>query len=340
MFERFADYMYYLLTTPFKKVSKKMNQWYILFKVLGCKFDDAMEGIHKAREETMLATCSEEMLQVHAHDRNMTMYYGEMPENFRKRIANYTEVCRMGGTSPGVLLAVESLGYSNPVIKSAKNLTGDMARWAEFYLIIVMNVDEEHPITFEILRKEVRKAKEVGAKDNYLFQYISAVRELNSTDSRVSYRKIIRYWKYKKLNGEGCLDGTWNLDSTYNQYPTCVGYRYKDFAIAQEISNKQMEFYYVRQQESEGIKTVNCYMVKADVGICEKLDGSHQLDGTQKLNAYKKAELKTSYRMTVQQISNIGKTIYHKEHNLNFLNGESKLDGSKVLDAYEVTEVI
>lgn len=202
MFDKFCDYMYYLLTSPFKRVSKKTNQWYILFKVLGNKFDDAMEGIYKAREETMLATCSEEMLPIHADDRNMTRYLDEIPENFRKRIANYTEACRAGGTNPGVLLTVRILGYSNAEIKSAKEITGDETRWAEFYLIVTLNVDEEHPIGLDVLQKEVRKIKEVGAKDNYLFNYTLAIEQ----------RDMVEEIKYEGKYGQYTLNGKYQLD--------------------------------------------------------------------------------------------------------------------------------
>lgn len=53
MFEKFCDYMYYLLTSPFKKVRKTINQWYILFRVLGKRFDDAMESLYKAQEHSL-----------------------------------------------------------------------------------------------------------------------------------------------------------------------------------------------------------------------------------------------------------------------------------------------
>ncbi len=65
MFERFADYMYYLLTAPFKRVRKEINQWYLLFKVLGKRLDEAKEALQRARDETMVATCSPLMLQEH-----------------------------------------------------------------------------------------------------------------------------------------------------------------------------------------------------------------------------------------------------------------------------------
>lgn len=171
MFDKFCDYMYYLLTSPLKKAEKTINQWYILFKVLGKRFDDAMESIYCAREQTMVATCDPVMLPVHAADRNLTRYQGEDEENFRKRISSYIEVLKLGGTDEGVLLAAKSLGYENIEVVKARELTGDEGRWAEFYVVIYMQADQDHPIGFSILVQHIRKIKVVGAKDNYLFCY-------------------------------------------------------------------------------------------------------------------------------------------------------------------------
>lgn len=168
MFERFADYMFYLLTTPFKRVRKEVNQWYLLFKVLGARFDRAKEALQQARDETMVATCSPEMLQEHGRDRGLTRYEGEDIENYRKRIALYEDTCRMAGTNEGIVLAVKSLGYDNVAVRSAREVEGNSTHWAEFYVVIGMQ-DEPHPISFNILCKEIRKKKEVGAKDNYYF---------------------------------------------------------------------------------------------------------------------------------------------------------------------------
>lgn len=171
MFDEFCDYMYYLLTSPFKKIKKRVNQWYVLFKVLGQCFDNDMENLYRALEETMVATCSAAMLPVHAAERRLTRYQGEEDENFRKRISSYMEVLKLGGTNPGVLLAAKSLGYDDIEIIRADIVTGDKERWAEFFVIIQMNAEHPHPISFPILVKNIRKAKAVGAKDNYLFRY-------------------------------------------------------------------------------------------------------------------------------------------------------------------------
>lgn len=173
MFEDFCEYMYYLLISPFKKVKKKINQWHILFGVLGKYFDDAMESLYSAGEQTMLATCDPVMLQVHADERHINRYAGEEIENFRARIAMYGEICRLGGTNQGILLAVKTLGFEDVEIKTAKELKGNPERWAEFYVLIRMELEWPYPISFDILKKNVRIWKEVGAKDNYQFIFQS-----------------------------------------------------------------------------------------------------------------------------------------------------------------------
>lgn len=169
MFEKYRDYMYYLLTSPFKRVRKEVNQWYILFKVLGKYFDDAMNSLYDARKQTMVATCEPIMLPVHADDRHIQQYPVEDDENFRVRIANYQEVLKLGGSDAGIMLAVRTLGFDNINIVKAKDLKNDDKRWAEFYIIINLNPDAALPIDYNILKSNVRKIKQVGALDNYLF---------------------------------------------------------------------------------------------------------------------------------------------------------------------------
>lgn len=178
-YEKFRDYMYYLLTSPFKKIKKAKNQWYILFTVLGDKFDESMESIYKAQEQSMLATCEELMLQEHAKDRNMKRYAGESDENFRVRIANYSEVLKLGGTDAGVILAIKSLGFNDVQIVPTKIYKHDNERWAEFHILIRVSSDEELPIGYDILRQYVRKSKRVTALDNYEFTIEMSTSEKN-----------------------------------------------------------------------------------------------------------------------------------------------------------------
>lgn len=218
MFDKFCDYMYYLLTSPFKQVRKRINQWYILFRVLGKRFDEAMEQLYDAREQTMLATCDPVMLPVHAEDRKMTKYPGEDAENFRARIANYPEVLRLGGSDPGVILAARTLGYTDVEIVQANKMPHSVCpkkgdRWAEFYVIITMNIGEGHPVSLSVLRNEVRKVKYITAKDNYYFKYKMINREPHHTQMRMAYKIRTHYWEVRLLDGTLKLDGSTKLDS-------------------------------------------------------------------------------------------------------------------------------
>lgn len=268
MFDKFADYMYYLLTSPLKKIRKSKNQWYILMKVLGKRFDDALGGIYLARDQTAVATCDPEMLQFHAEDRGITRYAGESDENFRVRIANYTEILKLGGTDEGVMLAVRSLGFENAKLVPAKVYTGDAERWAEFYILLEFEIDDTPAIPLAILRKQVRKVKEVGAKDNYSYQYKISIK-VNSRVSLASVRYLIHlaYFSYMALDGSWKLDGSKKLNSRRKQYPIVPTYKHK--AVTEEKISR-----IVCHEEN------NLFF----------LDGSWKLDGSKKLSAWQRTE--------------------------------------------------
>lgn len=292
MIENFIEYMWYLFTTPYKKAKKTLNKWYVLCRVFGKRFDEAKEDILRARDEGMVATCCHEMLPVHGADRRLSRYEGEHPENYRSRIAMYEELCKLGGTNEGILLGLRTLGYTSPelirandlsgfrhftldgtwILDGSKRLESDTVedRWAEFYVVITMNAEEEHPISFRILQKTVRKWKEVGAKDNYLFRYILGIQEVNSIQFfSAQYKKRLYYFDYRKLNGMWELNGNHLLNSKKSKYPVKQKYHFN---------------------------------VQADI---------------------------KEYTM-----------IWHEEHNLNCLDGTWHLDGSKIIDAWQKTEVL
>ena len=57
MIENFIEYMWYLLTTPLKKLKKALNKWYTLCRVFGRRFDEAKEDILRARDEGCQLVC-------------------------------------------------------------------------------------------------------------------------------------------------------------------------------------------------------------------------------------------------------------------------------------------
>lgn len=268
MFEKFADYMYYLLTAPLKKIRKSKNQWYILMKVLGRRFDQILNDIDRARDQTAVATCEPELLPEYAADRGITRYTGETDENFRVRIANYTEILRLGGTDEGVLLAVRSLGFENVQLIPAKEYTGDTGRWAEFYIVLKFGVDDMPVISLEALRRQVRRVKAVGAKDNYSYQYEMDVPERERVSLfAVQYLIRLIYYPYLALDGSWKLDGSKKLNLKRKQYPVRPTYKPK-ITTQERISGA------VCHEEH------NLFF----------LDGSWKLDGSKKLSAWQRTE--------------------------------------------------
>lgn len=230
MFKKFQDYMYYLLTSPMKKVSKSKNQWYILFRVLGKRLDEALESIYRAREETLVVSCSEELLEEQAAERGMTRYRDEGSESFRKRIANFQEVMKLSGTDEGVILAAQTLGYKNVAIRKAKDVTGDESRWAEFYLIVDVDLRKEFQ-SLENLKREVRRIKSVGAKDNYYFYYKAKANEVHDVRIRSKFRWGITFYSYRALDGKFLLNGGSSFDATKADYKV----RYKKQGRVEEL---------------------------------------------------------------------------------------------------------
>lgn len=271
IFNHYAEYMYYLLTSPFKRVRKAANQWYILMCVCGRRFDEVMERIYHARDQTAVAVCDPSMLELHAADRGMVRYEDETDESFRSRIANHIEVLRLGGTDAGVLLAVRSLGFENVTLVSAKEFTGDETRWAEFYIVLEFDADESELVSLKLLRQQVRAAKYVGAKENYCYVwrlYLKTTSKNKVSCSAVKYHTEVQFFRYLMLDGSWMLDGEKLLDAKRKGYGMSIRYQ-------------------VKLQHTHVIRSARCH----EVNNLYYLDGTWELDGSRTLDAWERTEV-------------------------------------------------
>lgn len=175
MFEFFRDYIWYLLPSFFKRVKKGINQWWIFARVLGAWFDECLNDMERARDETTIATCSNIMLRYHGADRGLVQYTGETNDIFRSRIAMYDELMSMGGTSDAIVLAVRSLGYDNVEHVWIPALSGENERWAEFCMVIDEDIANAVPAPMENVIREVRFWKEPESRDSYMRRYTADV---------------------------------------------------------------------------------------------------------------------------------------------------------------------
>lgn len=231
--DNFRDYLWYLLWSPLKRAKKEINTWYKLVTVFGRLFDQAQKALVTAREEGMIATCSPAMLPVHAADRNLTRYTGETDGNYRRRIANYPEICRLGGTNQGIILIVKSLGFPDIKIERAVDLKGDPNRWAEFFVVIPFPVAEMYPIGLPELKRAVRQTKEVAALDRYLFQfYMESVQREQFALTRVAFGFTLRWYDYPCWDGGIRWDGKQTWSSELQDHPIRI-----DLYVSQGMTN-------------------------------------------------------------------------------------------------------
>lgn len=284
----------------------------------------------------------------------------------------------VGFNETTVLLAVRTLGYTSPVLVRANDLTGFSHftldgswlldgsrtlesdtienRWAEFYIVIVMDADEEHPISFDIMRKTVRKWKEVGAKDNYFFKYNLSIRQPHTGNFlEVLYKKHLFYYDYRKLDGMWKLDGSYMLDAEMTPVGTRIGYRYESLYELHEAGLAVMAYNYAcRMVESAILKAA--YSFRMYYFEYLKTDGSWITDGSHVVDAEMSPRemrwsttfhhqheeellLKQRYRMQpCEEEYSIRKTLERYRMVIDYfdylkLNGLWKLTGSRLMDA-------
>ena len=219
--DKFGEYMFYLLSTPFKQVEKKKNQWYIFFKTVGELFDANKDALQAARRESMVKTASAVMLPEHGAERGLSRYEGETWENYRIRIMMYAATCELGGTEVGTRRAVEALGFTDVEMVPCYKM-GRLDRWAEFYVVITRDIDDLFDVDHSIIRKEVRRVKIASGKDNYMFAFVFPVfgDPLAFMAPRFTFRHLVTLYNNNLFNGLRFNDGRITHDNIIQNYPT------------------------------------------------------------------------------------------------------------------------
>ena len=204
MFQKFADYLYYLLPAPFKRIKKDINQWYILWKVIGSKYDEVQNDLEQAANETTIATCSDALLVYHGADRHLTQYKNEGSEEFRSRIAMADEMEYLGGTKDGLILSAKATGVKKAEYYWLPEVTGDYDRWAEFYLFVYDSLDgEKLDVDFDVLRNNIRDVKNSESKDNYRWVCTTECTLEHGGSAKVLMEEDLTFF-----DGTYCFDGS------------------------------------------------------------------------------------------------------------------------------------
>lgn len=165
MFDRFGDYMFFLLHAPLRKLKQGRNQLKIIFSVVGELFDGMKEDVFRLRDQKMISLAEPIMLEVIGQDRDMYRIQGESIEQYRRRLQMKAIIAEMAGTAEGLKLALEMLGYPDCAIEPLY-LT-DRARWAEIYI----DVPVRHDINYGAILTETLKVKPARTLPHLRFHY-------------------------------------------------------------------------------------------------------------------------------------------------------------------------
>lgn len=165
MFDKFGDYLFYLLNAPLKKLRDGKNQLKIFFSVVGKIFDEMLQYILKFRRQKMISTAEPIMLEVIGRDRDMFRIQDETIEQYRHRLQMKAIIAELGGTNKGLLMAIEILGYPDCTIEPLYKT--DRERWAEIYIDILVT----HDINYAAILYEVLKVKPARTLPYFRFYY-------------------------------------------------------------------------------------------------------------------------------------------------------------------------
>lgn len=219
MFDKFADYMQYLMPSAFKK-QKKNNQLIIYCKAIGGLYDDLLQSVLRLREESALETCSHEMLEVFGSDYDMPQMQGETNEMYCRRLQMKALIAESAGTQQGILYALASVGYDRCTI-TPFYLT-DPQRWAEIKInVFTPSADEDNPIAFSCIVAEVMKVKKASTYLHWRFEYPIQIWEtdINRIKMAVRFAIFIQFWDCCIYNGQYYYDGTLLYDAKRNYMP-------------------------------------------------------------------------------------------------------------------------
>lgn len=216
MFDRFAEYMQYLLPSAFKR-QKKTNQLLKYCGIVGGMYDTLLQSALRLREESIIATCSPEMLEVFGHDYDMPRLLGETDDIYRRRLQMKALIAEKAGTEHGILYALASVGCDNCTI-TPLYLT-DSEKWAEIRInIFTPSVDEDILVAWRCIVAEVMKVKKASTLPHWRIYYPVIIWEDNINSIRAAVRFIffIQYWRCRIYNGSCEYDGEAMYDARRN----------------------------------------------------------------------------------------------------------------------------
>ena len=188
MFDKFGEYMQYLLPSAFKR-QKKTNQLLKYCGIIGGMYDTLLQSALRLREESIIATCSPEMLEVFGRDYDMPRLRGETDDIYRRRLQMKALIAEKAGTEHGILYALASVGCDNCTITPL--YLSNPEKWAEIRInIFTASVDEDILVAWRCIVAEVMKVKKASTLPHWRIYYPVEIWENNINSIRAAVRFI------------------------------------------------------------------------------------------------------------------------------------------------------
>lgn len=284
MFDKFDDYMQYLLPSAFKR-QKKHNQLLIYCRVIGRLYDSLLQSTLRLREETIIATCSPEILEVFGNDYDMPRMQGETNDMYRRRLQMKALVAETAGTQKGILYALASVGYDNCTITPFYLIDPD--RWAEIRInIFTPDVDVDNPIAFKCVVAEVLKVKQAGTLPHWRFYYPVHIwhTDINRIRAAVRFILFIQFWGDCIYNSQYCYDGTLQYDGKRNYKANAMMVNHMYLHTGQHARCIRIDVN-MRLQGNNVIKAATRSRYNISFWGCPVYDGDWRYDGTLQYDA-------------------------------------------------------
>jgi len=154
----FLEYLWGLCFRPFTLIwNLANNSVYLFWLTISQLCERVRADIYWVRHQAYIRLASYWALRRHGLDIGFTKLESEDWETYRTRLLNAYEIYRMGGTIPGMILAMETLGLTDVEVVEHYQAVGQ-SEWAVFS--VVTPVEEMPPgITIYDVDRLIKKLK-------------------------------------------------------------------------------------------------------------------------------------------------------------------------------------
>jgi hypothetical protein len=128
-----ADYLWWLLPTFLKKKERAQALTGTLVDLLGDVLDDARSTLTEVVPQLLAATATGEYLDRLARQRAVYRGVGESDSSLRTRVLAALAIKRLGGTLPGMVQGLATLGYLVEVLETYRGTP----HWSHFLVRVL-----------------------------------------------------------------------------------------------------------------------------------------------------------------------------------------------------------